>query len=283
MYIFMALTRRIARPLLASAFVVEGFDAVRSPVEKVIEAQAVTQPLSGNAGIAALDTEAVVRVNGCVQIVAGMLLATGKLRRLASIVLIGTLIPTTYAGNRFWLETDEAARSQQRMRFLKNIGLLGALILAAVDTEGAPSLGWRARRRVHQMEDRMHQGRPVAVTPVLGPKSKAMAVSVSQTGRRAIGGARDVGGRALRRLDEAEIDPAEILAAGRKGLHNVQATVSDRIGDESGNAAHALQQATSVIANAARQLEPLAESKMQAAVKVAADGLSKLDERLPNS
>jgi putative oxidoreductase len=283
MYIFMALSRRIARPLLASAFVVEGFDAVRSPAEKVTEAQAVTEPLSEYAGIAGLDAEVVVRVNGCVQIVAGMLLATGKLRRLASVVLMGTLIPATYAGNRFWLETDEAVRSQQRMRFVKNVGLLGGLILAAVDTEGAPSLGWRARRRVRQMEDRMHHGRQEAMTPVLGPKSKAVAVSVSKTGRRAIGEARDVGGRALRRLDEAELDPAEILAAGRKGLHTVQSTVSDRIGGENGSAAHALQQATSVIANAARQLEPLAESKMQAAVKVASDGLSKLEERLPDS
>ena len=93
----------------------------------------------------ALDTETVVRVNGGVQIVAGVLLATGRFRRLACLFLMGSLIPTTYAGHRFWEETDETARSQQRMHFLKNLGLLGGLILAAVDTEGAPSLGWRAK------------------------------------------------------------------------------------------------------------------------------------------
>ena len=60
--------------------------------------------------------------------------------------LIGTLVPTTYAGHRFWEETDDAARAQQRIHFLKNLGLLGGLILCLVDTEGKPSLGWKARR-----------------------------------------------------------------------------------------------------------------------------------------
>jgi uncharacterized membrane protein YphA (DoxX/SURF4 family) len=47
-------------------------------------------------------------------------------------VLIGSLIPTTLAGHRFWQETDEARRSQQRIHFLKNVGLLGGLILAVI-------------------------------------------------------------------------------------------------------------------------------------------------------
>jgi hypothetical protein len=32
------------------------------------------------------------------------------------------------------------------MHFLKNLGLLGGLLLAAADTEGRPSIGWRAER-----------------------------------------------------------------------------------------------------------------------------------------
>ena len=43
-------------------------------------------------------------------------------------------------------------RAQQQMHFFKNLALLGGLILAAVDTEGEPSLGWRARRRGRQLE-----------------------------------------------------------------------------------------------------------------------------------
>lgn len=278
----MALSRRIARPLLASIFVVGGFDAVRNPAGKVAKARAVTEPLREETGIAALDTEAVVRVNGFVQIFAGMLLATGRVRRLACFFLMGSLIPTTYAGHRFWEETDETARTQQRMHFLKNLGLLGGLILAAVDTEGAPSLGWRAKRRVHHIEDVMLPGRPHSSTPAIGSTSKAAAVSAAESGRRAVREARKAGGRARQRLGEGQFDRTEQLTAVREGLHNVQSTVTDRVGGTSGGAVNAAQQATSLMANAVRQLEPLAESKLQAGVEVAAEALSKLGEHLPN-
>jgi len=273
----MALSRRIARPLLASIFVAGGLDALRNPAGKVVKARVVTEPFRRETGMAALDNETVVRVNGGVQIVGGVFLATGKFRRLASIVLMGSLIPTTYAGHRFWEETDETARSQQRMHFLKNLGLLGGLILAAVDTEGAPSLGWRTKRRVHQIEDMMVPGRAHTRSPGFGRNSKAVAVSASKTGRRAIREARDAGARARRGLGEAEFNPSEKLAVVREGLENVQSTVTG------GSAAHVVQQASALMGNVVRQLEPLAESTVQAGVEVATEALSKLGERLPNS
>ena len=60
-----------------------------------------------------------------VQVGAGGLLALGKFRRLASWALVASVIPTTYAGHRFWEEVDEETRAQQRVHFLKNLGLLG--------------------------------------------------------------------------------------------------------------------------------------------------------------
>ena len=45
-----------------------------------------------------------VRVNGAVQVGAGVFLAIGKFRRPAAFALIGSIIPTTYAGHRFWEE-----------------------------------------------------------------------------------------------------------------------------------------------------------------------------------
>ncbi len=99
-----------------------------------------------------------MRVNGGIQIIAGLLLALGKARRLASVALMGSLVVSTHAGHRFWEETDETERAQQRLHFLKNVALFGGLILAAVDTEGAPSLGWRAKRRVKTIEGAVAQG-----------------------------------------------------------------------------------------------------------------------------
>ena len=149
----MSISRRIARPLLASMFVSGGLDAIRNPESKVERAEAVTQGLTNQVPGLPKDTVTLIKWNGMAQVAAGGLLAIGKFRRLAAVVLIGSIIPTTYAGHRFWEETDDAARAQQRVHFFKNLGLLGGLILAAFDTEGAPSLGWRARRGTRRLRN----------------------------------------------------------------------------------------------------------------------------------
>jgi hypothetical protein len=75
---------------------------------------------------------------------AGSLLALGKFPRLASTVLAASLVPTTVAAHSFWQEQDPEVRAKQKVQFLKNLGLLGGLLLAAVDTEGKPGLAYRA-------------------------------------------------------------------------------------------------------------------------------------------
>ena len=132
-------------------FIWGGLDAVRNPESKVKAAEAVTLPLSTWVSVLPDDPAVLIRVNGAVQVGAGVLLATGRVRRLAALVLIGSIIPTTYAGHRFWEETDGVTRAQQRTHFLKNLGLLGGLILAVVDTEGAPSLEWRTKRQARRV------------------------------------------------------------------------------------------------------------------------------------
>ena len=62
----------------------------------------------------------------------------------ASAALAATLVPTTIAAHSYWQEQDPEVRARQRTQFLKNLGLLGGLLLAAVDTEGKPGLAYRA-------------------------------------------------------------------------------------------------------------------------------------------
>jgi uncharacterized membrane protein YphA (DoxX/SURF4 family) len=66
--------------------------------------------------------------------------------RLASTLLAASIVPTTAIEHAFWDETDPARRSQSRSLFLKNVGLLGGLLLASVDTAGKPGLVWRAKQ-----------------------------------------------------------------------------------------------------------------------------------------
>ena len=57
-------------------------------------------------------------------------------------------MPTTLAGHPYWETEDEKERAQQRIHFLKNLTMLGGLLIAAADTEGNPSLAWRSRHAV---------------------------------------------------------------------------------------------------------------------------------------
>ena len=151
------LVRRIARPMLAAPFVILGYQALKNPggrvemarpiVEKVTEVADKQLPVQ-----VPKDVEQWVRINAGVQVGAGALLGLGRLPRLSALLLTGSTVPTTLAGHRFW-EKEGADRQQQLIHFLKNLGLVGALLLAAVDTEGKPSVGWRARRAARRATD----------------------------------------------------------------------------------------------------------------------------------
>ena len=148
------LTHRLARPLLAGMFVAGGIDSFLRPESKVQKADAITTKLASVLGLPD-DTKLLVRLNGGLQIGAGVLLAMGVLPRPMAASLAASLVPTTLAGHPFWQETDPAARTAQRVQFLKNASILGGLILAANDTEGRPSVSWRAHRALEHTAARV--------------------------------------------------------------------------------------------------------------------------------
>jgi uncharacterized membrane protein YphA (DoxX/SURF4 family) len=165
---------------LASIFIAEGWDAIRSPDKTDAPLEPPTLPLTKGRSPIPEDTLTLVRLNGFVQVGGGVLLAIGKFPRLASLALIGSIVPTTYAGHRFWEEPDEEKKAQQKIQLLKNLGLLGGLIFSAVDTEGAPSLGWRTRRRVHEVAGALTEERADPDGHALQRAAKAV-----DTGRKA--------------------------------------------------------------------------------------------------
>jgi putative oxidoreductase len=140
----MPIVRRLARPMLAAIFVAGGLDALKDPEPRAKLAGDVAARFARPLGLPE-DAETLVRINAATQIAAGGLLATGRLRRVSSVVLAASLIPTTLGGHAFWASQTRAERQHQRTQFLKNLGLLGGLILSAVDTEGRPGLAWRTR------------------------------------------------------------------------------------------------------------------------------------------
>ena len=145
------LVRRIARPMLASSFIYGGIDTLRNPQSRVPGARPVVEQITAQADKqlpvqVPRDVEQWVRIDAGVKVGAGTLLAAGKLPRISAVLLAASTVPTTLAGHRFWEHEDPKERFGQLAHFLKNLGLLGGLLIAAVDTEGRPSVGWRARR-----------------------------------------------------------------------------------------------------------------------------------------
>lgn len=199
----MSISRRVARPLLASMFINGGIDAIRNPDDKVKAAEAVTAPASDIVPFLPRDTATLVKFNGAVQVGAGLLLALGKFRRLAAWALIGSVVPTTYAGHRFWEESDGEARKQQKVHFLKNLGLLGGLILAAFDTEGAPSLGWMVHRRAREVSQAVGSRHAAAES-----NAHRISAEAARTGNKAYRKANRTASRAAHRADQAMIEAA---------------------------------------------------------------------------
>lgn len=144
--------RYIARPLLAPMFVFGGVDALRNPGRRADNARKITPWLHRIAPQLPDDAETLVRLNGGVQLAGGIFLATGRMPRLSAAVLAVTLVPTTLAQHRFWEESDPGAKSNHRRHFTKNLGVLGGLLLAAVDTEGEPGIAWRTRHAGEELQ-----------------------------------------------------------------------------------------------------------------------------------
>jgi uncharacterized membrane protein YphA (DoxX/SURF4 family) len=286
----MPISRRIARPLLASMFVVGGLDAVRNPGGKVKAAEAVTGPLSEHVAIVPNDPELLVRINGAVQVGAGVLLATGRLRRLASVALIASIIPTTYAGHRFWEETDEAERAQQRVHFFKNLGLLGGLLLAATDTEGEPSLSWRAKRRARKVGTAVALGRSLTAAKAHGAATDVTGAS-SRTARRA---RRAAGLQARRQVGAVRnvalpkgLDVARHAGDGAASVTRRAGLVAARAAHEAApivlSAARAAHEAAPIVLSAARAGGELASPYVASGVERTTELLNKAVDHLPVS
>ena len=138
------IVRRIARPMLASVFIAAGIDALRHPAARTKRAAQLLDTVSAPSAVQQ-DPDLFVRVNGASLVGGGFLLATGRMSRLASTLLAASVVPTTAIEHAFWDETDPKKRAQSRSLFFKNVGLLGGLLLASVDTAGKPGLAWRAQ------------------------------------------------------------------------------------------------------------------------------------------
>ncbi len=125
----MSLSRRLARPLLASIFI--------SSAIPMLKDQSYLHGQIRDAGLS--EPELLAKAHVYSNLAGGLALATGRFPRLAALGLAVNLVPTTLVGHPFW-SSPEDQKIVQQINFFKNLGLLGGLLLAANDTDGRESL-----------------------------------------------------------------------------------------------------------------------------------------------
>lgn len=143
----MTLVRLIARPMLASSFILSGVNRLRHADQTAQQLSPVLSKVSEALPINASE-KTLARAIAGTQIGAGVLLATGKFSRFAGVVLSLTAGLTTYVEYRSEAKNPAADKSHKRTQLAKNIGLIGGALLASVDTAGRPGLAWRAEKLI---------------------------------------------------------------------------------------------------------------------------------------
>jgi putative oxidoreductase len=117
--------RTLGHLLLSGIFILGGWSAFSQPggrTKKVADA-GIPEP------------ERAVTLNGAIMVIGGILLGLGITPKLAATLLIANLIPTTAVGHAFWKEETGAGRQGQQTQFLKNLGLIGGLLIVLTEKD----------------------------------------------------------------------------------------------------------------------------------------------------
>lgn|SRR5215211_611039 len=251
----MTLLRAIPRTMLASYFVAAGIKAIRDPESLVPAAEPLVDrvvPLVKEyapeqvSGYVPENTVTLVRINGIAQVMGGAALATGRGRRLGALLLAGSLIPSTIAKHPFWTVQDPDERAQHRSHFLKNVSLLGGVLLASQDTEGKPSLVWRARRG----------GETIA------KETRRASKKLSKSTSRAAGGASDL-------AEAAVVTGAALLEAVSESSRKLQKQAARQLKEAKATAARQAEEAQEAAAKAAKKAKKEAKKQAKTVTKKA--------------
>jgi len=111
--------KALGRLLLATIFISGGANTFMNPDGRAKKVEDAGIPLPRQATI----------LNGAIMVIAGVALAIGLLPKVAATALIGSLLPTTYVGHPYWNEENPGNRAGQQTHFLKNLSLIGALLV----------------------------------------------------------------------------------------------------------------------------------------------------------
>jgi uncharacterized membrane protein YphA (DoxX/SURF4 family) len=132
--------RRLSRPLLGLAFIDSGVATLRDDGRRAERAR----------DLGVQDPRQATRLVGALQLGAGALLTLNRFPRLASLALAATVVPDAVTAHAFWSEQDKLSKGHERSLFVRDLGLLGGLLVSVADTGGRESVPHRAKRNAKQ-------------------------------------------------------------------------------------------------------------------------------------
>ncbi|MEP9354225.1 DoxX family protein [Xanthobacter sp. KR7-65] len=84
-------------------------------------------------------------LSAAVEIIGPLMLILGLFPRITAVVLAGFTVVATLVSHQFWAMPDAAAQSAQQIQFLKNVAIVGGLMLYFAAGPGPFALGKKER------------------------------------------------------------------------------------------------------------------------------------------
>ncbi|WP_242454564.1 DoxX family protein [Bailinhaonella thermotolerans] len=162
--------RMIARPLLAAPFIKSGIEALRDPGSRAEQVAPTVKPLADRYTWLPNDPELLVRIQGAVNVGAGVLLALGRLQRLSALALALNTLPHALA-------PGAEDRAPDRSERLTELAKAGALLMIATEPIRRKS-ALRPKARVQALEARHALD---AQTRKLERRARRMAARAART------------------------------------------------------------------------------------------------------
>ena len=211
------------------AFIGQGVNSLLNPKSAAIAAAPTVDGLHALPDAVASsiprDPETFAQINAAVQIGGGLLLATGKLPRVAAAALALTVLPANLGAHSFWTESDPQAKAQKRQQFLTDLSLLGGLLIASADTAGKPSLGWRGRRAAERISERVSSALP-------GSDDSAFDTDFAELGEKIAHGLQLGAERGRELASTARVRGEELAESARQHSSHLADTARERVGGQ---------------------------------------------------
>lgn len=219
--------RKVARPMLASVYVLDGADTLLNTDAHVEGTEVLLKRVRSvlprrYAKRLPRDPELVARAVGGTKVGAGTLLALGKAPRLSASTLAILTVPTILARHAFWETQDKEEKQARRNGFITNVALLGGLAITSVDTAGKPGLKWRASKAAEKANQKVQAALPTK------SESEKTAEHLSGTAREWID---EASTKVTDYADKAHVyyedNKEDWLTTAQAGVHKVSDSVSD--------------------------------------------------------